>query len=259
MLKVIINADDFGINESITLTTKEMIERGVISSATIMANGTCLDLVKIIAKEHPEISYGVHLCLDEFESVTKNPLFIKYGMMDKSGFFMKNVVQNIVFIPRELKKAIICELSAQIEKIIDLGIPLSHLDTHHHWHMKPQLSLIFLEIAQKYKFKRIRFVKYYVNFSCIKGILGPLKVMIKDTIWCWLVFYKCRKPTYFFSYYDFYKKIIMGKKIKDDTVVELMVHPGNINSDRFLCEDDLLRKNVLKDIICYDMINYFYI
>ncbi len=151
MYKIIINADDFGINEEITHTTIEMIERGAISSATIMANGECLDLVKDIAILHPEISYGVHLCLDEFKSLTCNPIFEQYGITDSYGIFVSKKIKELKVIPVELRSAIIQELEKQIETVLALGIPLSHVDSHHHWHMGPLLLPIFNEVVTNMK------------------------------------------------------------------------------------------------------------
>ena len=46
MARVIINADDFGINPIVTSEIERMIELGIVTSTTIMANGSCLDEVK---------------------------------------------------------------------------------------------------------------------------------------------------------------------------------------------------------------------
>ena len=41
-----------------------------------MANGKSLQLVEKIVHDHPEISYGAHLCMDEFDSLTALTLYI---------------------------------------------------------------------------------------------------------------------------------------------------------------------------------------
>jgi len=57
MQRIIINADDFGINDTVTSEIKKMIELKAISSTTIMANGKSLEKVKEIVSEYPEISF----------------------------------------------------------------------------------------------------------------------------------------------------------------------------------------------------------
>ena len=51
------------------------------------------------------------------------------------------------------------ELSAQIEKILDCGIKISHIDSHQHLHVLPKIFDLTLELANHYKIKFIRFPK----------------------------------------------------------------------------------------------------
>ena len=79
MKRVIINADDFGINSVVTRAIEEMIAKGIVTSTTIMANGSCLNDVKRVYEKYPKVSYGIHLCLAEFDSITKAGLLHHYG------------------------------------------------------------------------------------------------------------------------------------------------------------------------------------
>lgn len=253
MYNIIVNADDFGLNELITRTTLEMIERGTVSSATIMANGDCLDLVKEIAISHPEISYGIHLCLDEFRSLTSNPIFEKYGITNSCGVFVLNKIKELKVIPSELRQAIITELEKQIETVLVLGIPLSHIDSHHHWHMNPLLLPIFKEVVTKYGFSRFRLIRAHLNFISIRKFLGSLRKIIFRDLSCRLKF---KTVTYFYSYEQFYNMLLNKKRIPKNGIIELMVHPGNKCLTSFAMEDDLMRVDALKKYIQYKLISY---
>ena len=88
-MKVIVNADDYGISESTTHEIQKAIERGLISSSTIMANGRYLKESLSFVREHPEISWGIHINLTSFESLTKSPVLKKAGLIDGDGTFKK--------------------------------------------------------------------------------------------------------------------------------------------------------------------------
>ena len=71
-MKYIINADDFGKSEDVNKAIIHCIEERVINSTTIMANGLALPSAATYARSNPQISYGVHLVIDEMESLTKS-------------------------------------------------------------------------------------------------------------------------------------------------------------------------------------------
>ena len=48
------------------------------------------------------------------------------------------------------------EFSAQIEKLQSRGIPISHLDSHHHVHEYFGITRILVELARKYQVPSIR-------------------------------------------------------------------------------------------------------
>ena len=131
MVRVIINADDFGINPKVTEETIFLLKNNSISSATIMANGTCLGQAAEFSKSHPEFSFGVHVCLDEFDSLTKNTILQKYGITDNVSVFIKGSLFNISYFDQELIKAIDGEIRAQVDQVLSLGVSISHIDSHH--------------------------------------------------------------------------------------------------------------------------------
>ena len=96
MKRIIINADDFGINATVTHAIEDMISRGIVTSTTIMANGVCLNDVKEIYDKYPNVSYGIHLCIAEFDSITKSDVLYKYGLTNSEGVFFKQELWNLI-------------------------------------------------------------------------------------------------------------------------------------------------------------------
>src|SRR5690625_2763627 len=63
VMKILFNADDFGLTESVTDGIIKAHTDGIVGSATLMMNGHATDYAVIKAKEHPTLKVGIHLAL----------------------------------------------------------------------------------------------------------------------------------------------------------------------------------------------------
>lgn len=220
MKQIIINADDFGVNETVTSEIERMIEKECVTSTTVMANGKCLEEVERFAALHPEVSFGAHLCLSEFDSVTKNEGLYRAGLTDENGIFIRNAIFSLKNLEDlNVQKAIKEELNAQIEVVKSLGFPVSHADSHHHVHTIYPLRMVFVEVLKEQGIQKIRLGMNYQFHSRIhvKGWL--------HREWLNRLYRKNFATTdAFYSYAGFVK---YGYKHKREKVVELMCHPGH--------------------------------
>ncbi|MCQ2326417.1 MAG: ChbG/HpnK family deacetylase [Bacteroidales bacterium] len=247
MNNIIINADDFGINQTVTSEIERMIELRAISSTTIMANGDSLDEVSRFASLHPEVSFGVHLCLSEYSSLTKSPILQKYGITDQNGDFVRKAIFSVKEVPSELKKALKEELHAQIEKIKSLDIPLSHCDSHHHVHTIPVLRDIFSQVMKEQNIPRLRLS---MEFSSLRQKLH---------LCAW---FKQKQYNNFFkknfkttdSFYS-YSAFLSLRQHPNDTCVELMCHPGHPGKT-YKAEMKLVENKILENKLNYKLISY---
>lgn len=219
MRELIINADDFGINERVTNEIERLIEDYAISSTTIMANGKCLSEVAAFSKQHPEVSFGAHICLSEFGSLTRSKVFYQYGLTDKEGTFIKQQIFKINNFDTNLLAAIKIEVLEQINVLLSYGIPLSHIDSHHHVHSIWGLHKLFEEVMQEKGFTKIRIARHECVYNRVRH---PLRSMKRELA---IRFYKSRFQTTgdFCSYFEYMKS---PNSYKSD-VVELMCHPGH--------------------------------
>ena len=72
MKKLIINADDFGLNTSVNHAIIESFEKGLINSTTLMANMPGFEeAIELAHKNNIIDKIGIHLCLTEGEPITK--------------------------------------------------------------------------------------------------------------------------------------------------------------------------------------------
>lgn len=222
MKRIIVNADDFGINEVVTAEIERMVELGVVSSTTVMANGSCLDEARRFATLHPEVSFGIHLCLSEFDSVTKSESLYRVGLTDEDGRFIHKAVFGLNnFNNTELKKAIRDELNSQIDIVSSLGFTISHADSHHHVHSIYPLREVFSEVLRSRGIKKIRLGRDFLTFR-MKAHLRQWIQRVKLNI-----FYSSQFTTTnaFYSYSEFMK---CNQNRNDEKIVELMCHPGHL-------------------------------
>ena len=126
MKKLIVNGDDYGLNEHNSKAIAQAFAEGLISSATMMANGEYFEQAVELARERGFIgSIGIHLNLTEGEPLTEDikrcPRFVTDGRFNKK-------YNRTHPLRSDEKSAIEKELSAQVGKISGAGIKITHAD-----------------------------------------------------------------------------------------------------------------------------------
>ncbi len=155
--KLIINADDFGFTTGVNAAVSECFQRGLLRSATIMANGKAFDDAVIKAKEWQGLGVGIHFVLTGMKPLTppeKIPeLAGAEGMLPFSPMELLRKILN----GREILRQIRIELSAQAERVYYSGIEPTHFDGHKHVHIVPAVFDIIIRLARLLSVKWVRF------------------------------------------------------------------------------------------------------
>lgn len=155
MTRITINGDDFGMNLSCTRAIVRALREGLITDTTMMANGAYFDEAVRTAKEFGMTDrIGVHLNLTEGQPLTGE--IAEIPLLVHDGCFYKDYLR----APRELNErermAVKKELSAQIERILDSGLIITHADSHHYIHTYAMFAPIVAEVCQQYGINTIR-------------------------------------------------------------------------------------------------------
>lgn len=154
-MKLIINGDDFGLNESCSLAIAEAMQRGLIDRTTMTANGEYFEKAAIIANFLCFTDrVGVHFNLTEgrplTEEIAEIPDFVTEGRFNKK--YLRD--------PRPLSEkeqaAVFGELSAQAERIKSMDIPLTHADSHHYIHTFVHIAPIVARVCAEQEITSIR-------------------------------------------------------------------------------------------------------
>lgn len=281
MTRIIINADDLGKDEYINQKILHLINEKAVSSATILANGPAYYQVKQIVKQNPQISFGVHLNLDEFKSLTNSEVLIEYGIIDINRNFIKNAIFNVKYFSLDLKNAIKQELTEQIQRVKNDGIAISHIDSHHFIHSIKELFYIIKDLCLLFNINKIRLLPIpslrtiKLKLSNINegikyqsGLIIPKKSdrenyltkiiiygldYLKRIIWCSYVRKYFRTTNKFSSYQAFFQNFYPKKLENKDMTIELMCHPGHY---LYSYESELVEQRALNSKLDYKLISY---
>lgn len=263
MRKIIINADDLGISLEVDSVIENCIQKGVVTSSTLMANAPAFEDGVRIAKQYPQVSVGVHLNIIEFTPLTNIDIFKRHGIVGDDGFFIEGGIF-CVQIDDELRNAVFEEWDAQISRIEAVGIKPSHCDSHQHTHTIPELRETLCKVLEKHSIKRVR--RKIVPYICLilrekkrpaiqfdkskamvqnkRGVLYRRALFVVNYFRCryWNIIMSKRftLTNSFFAFRSFYfdKKVLYeGGR---DAVLELMCHPGHKAYDE---ETELLSRD----------------
>jgi len=138
--RLIINADDFGLTSGVNRAIQEAHQQGVVTSATLMANGPAFAEATASAKMLPSLGVGCHIVLldgppllppSQIPSLLSRAKGCPRFPQGLSGFAARALARRMD--PQQIE----AEALAQIRKIQSAGISVSHFDTHKHTHIFP--------------------------------------------------------------------------------------------------------------------------
>lgn len=249
MNAVIINADDCGVNKEVDAQIERFIQLGKITSTTVMANMEDLDGAKRLFDTYKvNISFGVHVNLTDGEPLTRSQALLDYGYYKEEDG--KVVLNGYPFInkriPKRLHQEIINECVAQINKVRDYGINISHIDSHHL--MLTSQSMIsmtptVLKLAGVKKMRRARnyIEKKTMSFYIRQAWFAYMKMQVKGL----------QSTDWFEMFTNFYN--LSNKGFRMNGSIELMTHPGG----NYPQEDELMLATDYNELFKgYEIINY---
>lgn len=152
--RLVVNADDFGLCREINSGILQAHRAGIVTSTSLMAVGKAFADAIDGCRLAPTLDVGVHLT-----AVAARPLLSTCSSLtDADGSFHASAG---TFTRRWLRGAVRradlqAEWSAQIERILDEGIRLTHLDSHQHLHILPGLTEICQQLALRFRIPFIR-------------------------------------------------------------------------------------------------------
>jgi predicted glycoside hydrolase/deacetylase ChbG (UPF0249 family) len=233
-MKIIVNCDDLGMSAVVNEAIFELMDQGRATSATLMANAPAFESAVSQTGNYPSCSFGVHLNVTEFAPLSSHaglgPLLNDHGefagltLIDRREFRWT----------KALCAGVYAEWSAQIERALAHGVPISHLDSHHHVHTRFGLMGVLKRLRQRFGIPRIR-LRRNVGSSTSPMGMGrratnqAWNLALRYVVWA-------QTSDRFAAFSTLYDDLCSGATRPG--VIELMCHPGN---ERFVAETALLR------------------
>jgi chitin disaccharide deacetylase len=150
--RLIVNADDFGLTAGVNRAILETHTAGVVSSTTLMANGPAFEDAVTAARSAPNLSVGCHVVLVDGTPVAQ-PGALDTLVAVRSAEPEKFYSSLSAFAARAMlggfdRDQLVEEVTAQIRKIQATGLRVTHLDTHKHAHVFPEILGALLRAAR---------------------------------------------------------------------------------------------------------------
>lgn len=150
---LIVNGDDAGMCHTANEATIECLEKGLMTSATIMAPCPWFNEIAAYARQHPQKDFGVHLCHTcEWKLYRWGPVApgdqVK-GLVDPQGCLWPSVEQ--VYAYAKPEEALL-EARAQIRKTLAAGVDVTHLDSHMGTlQLNPAFMEVYVQLALEFQ------------------------------------------------------------------------------------------------------------
>lgn len=266
-LRVVVNADDFGITDSASTSIVECHRAGSVTSTTLMSNMPGAAFAAGLALDAPELGVGLHFNLTSgtpLSSAASVP-----SLLDENGQFLPRARLLRRFARRAVcAEHVSTEFSAQLRRMISLGLVPTHFDSHEHVHAVPLVFSILAREAQR-SGAAIRLPHRWPGRVTGKSLgRRGSEIALAALVWA------CRRrlPAAVLTNDGFCSLFDLGIHPSDFSrahyakllsqyeggVVELMVHPATVDAELMRAtkisevsgvEAELLRSDFLKELV----------
>jgi len=174
---LIVNADDFGLTAGVNRGIMEAHSGGIVTSSTLIASASALDDALRVAGSSPALSLGCHVVLVDGAPMLDSRRASTLLNRKRDGQFEEGIAGFAMRVLRGKIDAdqVEAEVTAQIRKLQSAGVQVSHLDTHKHTHIFPQVLRPILRAARTCGVRAIRNPFGRVAFSQIASRPGLWK------------------------------------------------------------------------------------
>lgn len=149
---LITHIDDIGFCHASNVASFECLDNGSASCGSILINAPWFQESAGRCRENPNYDVGVHLTLTcEYETFRWPALSSRdpaSGLMDEQGYLWRSSREAVKNIPVEAAEA---EMRAQIEKALESGIDVTHIDTHMGSVVHPKFLRSYLALAREFE------------------------------------------------------------------------------------------------------------
>ena len=216
---LIINADDFGLDELKNQAILASFQQDLCSSTTIMPNMIGFEQACDLAHENGLIDrVGIHLVLADGFPLT-DPIKSVPKFCNENGELCFSQARPTFRLDRSEEEVLATEIRAQITRCRDNRLPVTHMDSHYHIHNQWGIASVLIPILHEENIPYLRLTR-----NCGPD-LGLFKRLYKEVFNRRLRRAGLARTQYFGALPD-YKFLIETKgNTKGMESFELLIHP----------------------------------
>lgn len=148
---LITHIDDMGFCHAANMASFECLDSGAASCGSVIVNAPWFLETAEICKQNPQYDVGVHLTLTCEYSTYRWPALSskdpESGLVDAQGYLWHTREDAIRHVKEEAAEA---EMREQIDRALEAGIDVTHIDTHMGSVVHPKFLRIYLKLADEY-------------------------------------------------------------------------------------------------------------
>jgi len=180
---LIIHADDLAVAHSQDAASFDALDKGAVTSASIMVPCPWLTEVAEYAKAHPEVDLGLHLTLTaEWKNFRWGPIESKDkvpSLLGPDGYLWPEVAPAIQHIKVDEAES---ELRAQIEHANAIGIHPTHVDSHMGvLFSRPDLMKMYVKVAHEYKLPFLGMLSFNLPPE-VKSLFSDKDILVDSVV-----------------------------------------------------------------------------
>jgi hopanoid biosynthesis associated protein HpnK len=154
--RLIVTGDDFGLSLPVNEAIEEAHRRGILNTASLMVGAKATRDAVERALQLPSLHVGLHLVLVEGSPLL--PPQVVPDLVNRRGQFSSHLVRAGIhfFFRPEVRRQLEAEIRAQFQAFQKTGLPLDHVNSHHHMHLHPTILGLILRVGREYGIRAVR-------------------------------------------------------------------------------------------------------
>lgn len=154
--RLILTADDYGLDEAVNEAVERAHVEGVLTAASLMVAAPAAADAVARARRLPRLGVGLHLVLADGPAASAADAIP--ALVDAEGRFGDRMVRDgfRFFFSARVRRQLAVEIRAQFTAFRATGLALDHVDAHKHFQLHPTVLGLVLEIGRDFGLRAMR-------------------------------------------------------------------------------------------------------
>ena len=156
---LIVNGDDFGLSPQVNAGILHAHQHGILTNTSLMVTAPAWEEAVEMARSTPSLGVGLHLTLVQGRAALSARQLS--AITDSDGDFANNptLAGLQYFFSKRARDEVRAECRAQLERFLETGVRLSHIDGHLNIHMHPVVMDALCRLKEEYDIPAMRLTR----------------------------------------------------------------------------------------------------